>query len=269
MHLTPQQSSPQAASEERLLLQKQRALLIDDQRTGQYLQQQIRPVTPWQMQGIRFEHSVVPALYLSGDSLDYCALPDGRLFAYLADVSGSGTAAALISMLVKSIVNEYIFSAHAAALSAALTPAQVLTYLNQRLLMYGSDRHVTLICAIIDTGRDVLQWSVAGHLPSPILYTAGEAIFLRGKGQPVGLFEHAQFNDEQMPLPQAFSLSMFSDGIFDVLPEQCLITSEAALPQLMTAVQGDYTQAVERLGLANCSNMPDDIAMLVLSRNLA
>ena len=60
MHLTPQQSSPQAASEELLLLQKQRALLIDDQRTGQYLQQQIRPVTPWQMQGIGLSTALFP-----------------------------------------------------------------------------------------------------------------------------------------------------------------------------------------------------------------
>jgi hypothetical protein len=37
----------------------------------------------------------------------------------------------------------------------------------------------------------------------------------------------------------------------------------------MKAALGNYTQAVQLLGLANCSNMPDDIAMLVLSRNLA
>ena len=47
------------------------------------------------------------------------------------------------------------------------------------------------------------------------------------------------------------------------------ITREAALPKLITAAHGEYPSIVERLGLANCSNMPDDIAMLVLSRNLA
>ncbi len=269
MHSTPQHSSLEAASAELLVLQKQRALLIEDQVAGQLLQQQIRPATPWQAQGIVFEHYIVPALYLTGDSLDYFVLPDGRLFLYLADVSGSGTAAALISMLLKSIVQEYVFGHPASNVDTDITPAALLTYLNQRLLSYGSDRHITLICMIVDTTRAVLQWSVAGHLPSPILYTAGRAVFLRGKGQPVGLFEQAIFNDEQMPLPEAFSLSLFSDGIFDVLPEKHLITSEAALPKLIRAAQGDYGATLERLGLANCSNMPDDIAMLVLSRNLA
>src|SRR5690554_5963681 len=155
MHSTSPQPSHTIAAEELLLLRKQQALLIDDQRVGQQLQQQVRPKTPWQAQGIRFEHCVVPALYLTGDSLDYFSLPDGRLLLYLADVSGSGTAAALISMLLKSIVREFIFGGQQAASNVPITPTSVLTYLNQRLLTYNSDRHVTLICAIIDTQQNI------------------------------------------------------------------------------------------------------------------
>ncbi len=101
MHSTSQQNSHQTASEALLLLQKQHALLLEDQLAGRQLQQQIRPTTPWQAQGIDFAHCVIPALYLTGDSLDYFVLPDGRLLLYLADVSGHGTASALISMLLK------------------------------------------------------------------------------------------------------------------------------------------------------------------------
>lgn len=269
MHSTSQQSHSDSALQKQQMTLQHCAALLDDQLVAKALQQQIRPVTPWHAQGIVFEHCVVPALHLTGDSLDYFMLPDGRLFLYLADVSGSGTAAALISILLKGIVQEFVASHLDDATAAQLTPAALLTYLNTRLLSYGSDRHVTLICMIVDTEHAVLQWSVAGHLPSPILYTQGRARFLTGQGQPVGLFEQAVFNNEQMPLPEAFSLSLFSDGVFDVMPEQHLITSEAALPKLITTAKGDYAAAVECLGLANCSNMPDDIAMLVLSRNLA
>jgi len=264
-----QQPSHTSTSEELLLLHKQHSLLLDDQRAGRYLQQQLRPKTPWQAQGITFEHCVVPALYLTGDSLDYFELPDGRLLLYLADVSGSGTAAALISMLLKSIVHSFTFVAQTDNSTAQITPASVLTYLNQRLLTYNADRHITLICALIDTQQNLLQWSMAGHLPSPVLYTDGHAAFLPGKGQPVGLFEHATYSNEQVQLPQSFSLSLFSDGIFDVQPEKCLVSSEAALPALIKTAQGEYAEIVQRLGLANCKDMPDDIAMLVLSRNLA
>ena len=181
-----QHTDDQTAAEELLLLQEKHALLMADQLAGLQLQQQVRPTTPWDAQGIRFEHCVVPALYLTGDSLDYFVLPDGRILLYLADVSGSGTAAALISMLLKSIVQEFAFAASKS--NSLITPASLLTYINQRLLSYGSDRHVTLICAIIDSNENTLLWSVAGHLPSPVLYSEGQAVFLSGKRQPVGLF---------------------------------------------------------------------------------
>ncbi len=63
MHPTSQQSSHEITAEELILLRKQQVLLIDDQLAGHKLQQQIRPKTPWQAQGISFEHCVVPALY--------------------------------------------------------------------------------------------------------------------------------------------------------------------------------------------------------------
>lgn len=250
-------------------LQKEHAAVLEDQLTGQLLQQQLRPSSPWQTQGVTFEHYVLPALYLTGDALDYFTLPDGRLFLYLADVSGSGTAAALISVLLKSIVQDFIFTADVEKPVTPFTPAQLLAHLNQRLLGYKVDRHVTLVCAILDTEQELLQWSMAGHLPSPILYSNGQATFLSGKGLPVGLFAHATYDNEQMALPATFSLSLLSDGVFDVLPQDSLVGSESALPALVNAAQGEFAQIVQRLGLANCSNMPDDIALLVLSRNFA
>lgn len=261
-----QQAHPKSAAEALQLLQKHNTVLLKDQLAGRVMQDQIRPVSPWQHQGIKFESYFLPALHLSGDSLDYFVLDNGRIFFYLADVAGSGTSAALLSMLLKSITREYLY---AQPVPIDVTPAAILRHINQRLLTYHAERHITLICGIIDLQHNLLRWSVGGHLPLPVLYSEGKAQFLFGEGQPVGLFEDGQYNDEQMPLPHAFSLSLFSDGVFDVLPEEGLVDSEAALPSLVSAVCGDYKKMIDCLGLANCINMPDDIAILVLSRNLA
>lgn len=263
-----QQPRQNTAAEELLMVQKQNAALIEDQLVGRKLQQRLRPDTPWHAQGLTFQHCVIPALYLAGDTLDYFSLPDGRILLYLADVSGSGTAAALITLLLKSTVNDFVSAEQSAEATASITPAALLTHLNQRLLTYSMDRHVTLICAIVDTQHELLQWSVAGHLPSPILYSDGQAAFLTGKGLPVGLFAHASYSNEQVQLPHGFSLCLLSDGVFDAQPQDSLVSSETALPALINAAQGEFAQIVQRLGLANCSNMPDDIALLVLSRNL-
>ena len=109
----------------------------------------------------------------------------------------------------------------------------------------------------------------AGHLPLPVLYSEGQAQYLGGRGLPVGLFAEATYTDHQLKLPQRFSLSLFSDGILEVLPGDSLKQREAVLPQLIEQANGNLSELRQILGLAKKGDMPDDIAMLVLSRNLA
>jgi serine phosphatase RsbU (regulator of sigma subunit) len=83
------------------------------------------------------------------------------------------------------------------------------------------------------------------------------------------LFEHAVHEDYVIDLPESFSLTMLSDGIFDLLPGQSLKEKEASLPQLIASAGGTLEGMREVFGLATSEDMPDDIALLVLSRNLA
>lgn len=117
------------------------AILLEDQKVGRSLQEHIRPRTGSVLHGIHFEHSIVPALHLSGDALDF-ALPDGRILAYLLDVSGHGTAAALLSMFIKSTVR------YSLALQPAATAASVLADVNQALLDAGMRKYGTMVCMI-------------------------------------------------------------------------------------------------------------------------
>ena len=102
-----------------------------------------------------------------------------------------------------------------------------------------------------------------------VLFSEGEARYLEGRGLPVGLFQEASYNDLVMQLPPSFSLSMMSDGILDLLPGDTLKEKEAALPRLVSEAGGTLDGLRQVFGLANLRDMPDDIALLVLSRNLA
>ncbi|RFQ09655.1 fused response regulator/phosphatase, partial [Pseudomonas sp. ATCC 13867] len=75
--------------------------------------------------------------------------------------------------------------------------------------------------------------------------------------------------DHVLDLPKSFSLSLFSDGILDVLPGVTLKEKETALPQQVVARRRTLDGLRQVFGLAKLSEMPDDIALLVLSRNLA
>ena len=68
--------------------------------------------------------------------------------------------------------------------------------------------------------------------------------------------------------PAAITAS-YADGILEVLPGDSLKQREAVLPQLVEQANGNLSELRQILGLAKKGDMPDDIAMLVLSRNLA
>ncbi|MCY1499359.1 hypothetical protein D9M68_333750 [compost metagenome] len=72
-----------------------------------------------------------------------------------------------------------------------------------------------------------------------------------------------------MDLPESFSITLLSDGILDLLPGDTLKDKETALPELVRQAGGTLEGLRRVFGLGNLGEMPDDIALLVLSRNLA
>ena len=109
---------------------------------------------------------------------------------------------------------------------------------------------------------------MGGHLPLPVLYSEGQAHYLEGRGLPVGLFNEATYQDHEIDLPESFSLTMLSDGILDLLPGDTLKEKEAVLPELVKTAGGSLDGLQRVFELATLGEMPDDIALLVLSRNL-
>ncbi|NVL26212.1 SpoIIE family protein phosphatase, partial [Pseudomonas syringae pv. actinidiae] len=84
----------------------------------------------------------------------------------------------------------------------------------------------------------------------------------------VGLFNEATYQDHEIDLPASFSLTMLSDGILDLLPGDTLKEKEAILPELVKTAGGSLDGLQRVFELATLGEMPDDIALLVLSRNL-
>lgn len=65
-------------------------------------------------------------------------------------------------------------------------------------------------------------------------------------------------------MPEKFSLTVFSDGILEVLPPLDLIGKEQCLLDLMKNSPGDLEGIWSGLGLDKIRDMPDDIAVLTL-----
>jgi serine phosphatase RsbU (regulator of sigma subunit) len=219
--------------------------------------------------GLRFAHQIIPSLYLSGDFVDYFRVDERRVAFYLADVSGHGASSAFVTVLLKFMTTRLLYESRRNGMLPEFKPSEVLGHINRGLINTKLGKHVTMLGGVIDEENRKLTYSIGGHLPLPVLYSEGKASYLAGKGLPVGLFEEASYDDRIIDLPSSFSLTLLSDGILDLLPGETLKDKEAALPEMVCEAGGSLDGLRRVFGLASLGEMPDDIALLVLSRNLA
>lgn len=248
-------------------------LLQQDQQAGRQLQLKLFPQSDLLAGDYAFTHRIVPSLYLSGDFLEYTEYSDDFLGFYLADVSGHGVSSAFVTALLRHFSLHVYRETRMAAMRGTETPfaspADVLAYYNRELLAAGIDKHVTMFMAVLDRQQNQLAYSVAGHLPMPILASGDEVRYLEGAGMPVGILREAEYHNFTLALPDSFTLVLCSDGVLEILPEAGLVNKEASLLSLVA--NSDRTQkGIEAaLQLDDQTAPPDDIAIMTLVKRPA
>lgn len=154
----------------------------------------------------------IPAGEVGGDWYDFIAFDDGCWGLVLADVSGKGTAAALLMSATRGMLR-----------SLALTcqsPAEVLTKLNHLMVEdFPSGRFVTLIFAVLDPAARTLKFASAGHLPPLLVDDEGARFLPTESGIPLGLAKSA-FSDTQVLLREGARVVFYSDGITEAAGAQ-------------------------------------------------
>lgn len=249
-------------------LEESLSLLEEDQTAGRQVQMKMLPKTPLEIGGYQFSYRLFPSLFLSGDFVDYCPIDSCHTLFYLADVSGHGASSAFVTTLLKYTVRNLLYETCCSDLFDQLTPARVLSHVNQGLLQSGIGKHATMVVGIIDTQANTLTYSVAGHLPLPVLCTGEKVEFVRGEGQPVGLFDEASYRDESLPLPDDFCFAIFSDGVLEILPGESIEEKEAVLQRLMAKSDRTVGDIVRLLGLHEDKDIQDDTSFLLVNKRV-
>ncbi len=248
-------------------LQSHLHALQQDQQAGRHVQMQMLPATPTSIDHVRFEHHIIPSLYLSGDFVEYFAVGSDHTVFLIADVSGHGASSAFVTVLLKNFAARARSNFGRQGDRSVLSPAKLLEGINKELLDTAIDKHITMIVAALNNKENTLLYSIAGHLPCPILTTANDVKYLEGKGLPIGLFADATYDENLVDLPPQFRLTLFSDGILELLEQQSLQDKESYLLDVARNPQLSLEEIMTTLHLAELQEAPDDIAVLMLSRD--
>jgi sigma-B regulation protein RsbU (phosphoserine phosphatase) len=175
------------------------------------IQQALLPKASPYVPGFAISGLSIPARAVGGDWYDFIPFPDGRWGLVLADVSGKGTAAALLMSATRGILRSLA--------EACCTPAEVLTKLNSLLVEdFPAGKFVTLIYAVLDPLSRTVTFASAGHL-HPLLVDEGGARFLdTERGLPLGL-SCGDYSQSTVALSPGSRLVFYSDGISEASNE--------------------------------------------------
>jgi serine phosphatase RsbU (regulator of sigma subunit) len=155
------------------------------------------------VRGINF-----PCLSVGGDYFDVFPLGDNRTAFLIADVSGKGLGAALLTTMLQGALS---------AMSLGTDPALVFNHVNKFLCSHAEvGRYATMFFGILDT-EGHLEFINAGH-PSPILLRKGVAEEAFAEGSfPVGLVPEAEYTAVCLKLEPGDTMVLFSDGVTEAM----------------------------------------------------
>lgn len=205
------------------------------------IQQSFQPSAPPVIEGYELQGISFSCYEIGGDYYDFIPRDDGKMLIALGDVSGKGTAAALLM----SSLHAAIHGQSAAKTSLHQTVKSVNEYLAENT---PSNRFVTLFIAELDPATGVINYINAGHNPPLVGRADGQVQQLSSGGFPLGILPMAEFEVGQTTLGPDESLVIYSDGV-----------SEANNPAGDEFGMERLTQVVSRNLQASASGMRDKV----------
>jgi serine phosphatase RsbU (regulator of sigma subunit) len=177
------------------------------------IQQRFQPTAPPHVSGYELQGISFPCYEIGGDYYDFIERPDGRMLIALGDVSGKGTAAALLMSSLHAAVHAQA-SSHS---SLSETISAVNNYLAENI---PSNRFVTLFYAELDPQTGALSFINAGHNPPVIIHAAGTLENLSSGGLPLGIMPNSPYREGRTQLQPGDVLVIYSDGVSEAVNPQ-------------------------------------------------
>jgi sigma-B regulation protein RsbU (phosphoserine phosphatase) len=177
--------------------------------TARQIQLSILPREIPTIRGLDISARYLPMTSVAGDFYDFILIDEKRIGILVADVSGHGMPAALISSMLKIALDGQT--------KCALEPARVLAGLNQALCGKFQGHFVTAAYVVVDTERQSLLYAGAGHPPLIFMdRSAGEARDFVENGLFLGFFPEATYTAVEIPFKVGDWGVLYTDGILEM-----------------------------------------------------
>jgi serine phosphatase RsbU (regulator of sigma subunit) len=206
-----------------------------------------------------------PTRYVGGDFYDFLQLSSGDWVGVVADVSGKGISAALLSSMVLGALSMEFHS--------NTKPQEVLNRVNELLCRKSLPfQFVTLFLFLLSPDGSG-QFINAGHNPAYLFRSAtGKIQHLSSDAYVLGMFDYASYQPRTFRLDKGDVLVVYSDGFTDAQNEREEMFGEERLLEIIRQEAPSGSHALQRKFLtaieAFTQGMPqtDDITFVVVEK---
>jgi len=183
----------------------QRQKMTQEASEARAIQEALLPKSSPYIPGFAVSGLSIPAGAVGGDWYDFISFDDGCWGLVLADVSGKGTAAALLMSATRGMLRSLA--------QTCSGPGEVLTRLNRLLVEdFPCGKFVTMLLAVLNPSTRELTFSSAGHLRPLLIDDQGARFLDSERGMPLGLGT-GEFSESRVQLSKGSRLVFYSDGI--------------------------------------------------------
>jgi serine phosphatase RsbU (regulator of sigma subunit) len=171
------------------------------------IQVALLPAAMPQVRGFEIHGCNIPSRGVSGDYYQIVERPlRGELAVVVADVSGKGIAASLLTGYVDALIN--------ALIGENMDPAEIFNRMSPQMNRKTPvESFATVILGILSSDTGVLRFASAGHDPSILVRGDGEVELLMPTGIPLGMMPDATYFASETRLEEGDTLILYTDGI--------------------------------------------------------
>ena len=217
---------------------KERKQVRSELEIARHVQQRLLPQHSHPLKTVAFGGRCLPAREIGGDYYDFLDLGPGRLGVLLADVSGKGVAAALLTANLQASFRSQL------ELGMKL-PKALLASVNK--LFHEStpaEYFATMFFAEYRDQTRELRYINCGHPAAVLVRADGKIEHLEATALPIGIFSSWSCEEKSVTLAPGDLLVAFSDGVLEAGVERGEEFGEA---RLIEALHAAHASGVEPL----------------------
>jgi len=245
-------------------LEKWRRDLERDLAAARLTQQSLIPQKLLLLPGWQIATCYRPVIQVGGDIYGWLRMKDGRVLFWIADGTGHGAAAALLTTLAKLLFHHGSMDHD--------SPASLMEAVdNDFRSTFGARSFMTAMCVALNPATGQAQVVGAGHPPLLVVRRDGTTESIPSVAPPLGLIKRAAFNETAVGLEPGDAFLLYTDGLFwwskderhRVTPEQFEKVLDHSAPSADALLKRIVAQTVPK---NSAKTAPDDVAAIAVRR---